>query len=121
MAAAQSAVAWRLYSPSASGGKHYYVLLFGTYVLIGWGSVTGTPQYKMHRFNSAAAAHAFAVEQTSIKERKGYELDKEPMASTASASQWLDWLEPYSMHRGSSTSLDRIFRMIFSGGIPLAS
>lgn len=121
MTAAQSAVAWRLYAPSASGGKHYYVLLFGTYVLIGWGSVSGTPQYKMHTFNSATAANAFAVEQTSVKEKKGYQLDKEPMASDAPASQWLDWLMPYRSHRGSSTALDRIFRMIFSGGTPLAS
>lgn len=116
-----TAVGWSMRAPSATGQKEYQLLMFKNLVLIGWGSTTGTMQYKLHAFASDREAQAFAVAQTEAKERKGYQMHRMPTQSDRAESMWDETLPRYFGHRGSSVSLDKTFKILFLEGAPLAS
>jgi predicted DNA-binding WGR domain protein len=116
-----TAVAWSLRAPSTTGGKEYRVLLFDRYVLIGWGAISRTMQYKVHMAPSATAARLLALDLTATKEAGGYHLFCSPVRSNTEASEWTVFLPKYYSHRGSSPVLDAAFNNLFSHGTPIAA
>lgn len=115
-----TAVAWELWAPSVSGGKHYRVLLFDRFVIIGWGSYVGTMQYKGTQHTTADWAKSFALSQTQQKEAKGYEMTVWPKSSGHGTGLWGSVLPEYVGHRGSSATLDEYFRTLLQDGVALA-
>lgn len=115
----QTAVAWRLHSPSVSGGKYYDVLLFDRYVLIGWGAIQGTVQYKMTVCQNPQHAQQVALAQTTAKESAGYKMHVWPKASQRPAAYWASVLPHYVNHRGGDIVLDEFVRVTLQEGIRL--
>lgn len=114
-----SATAWRLHSPSASGGKVYDILLVDRYVLVGYGSMSGTMQYKVSRFVHPEEARAFAVVQTEGKERRGYKLDGTVHVAPRPPRDYIDVLAARGGHRGASTAFDLWFFEAYGQGSKL--
>ena len=114
-----TASAWRLFCPSVSGGKVYDILLVDCYVLVGWGPMSGTKQYKVERFPLTSDARAWAVAQTEAKEKKGYQLDGTVHQSLENDQFYLDQVSRRFGHRGSSAALDLLFHDIYKVGIRL--
>jgi predicted DNA-binding WGR domain protein len=120
MSEAMTVIGWSLRAPSASGGKEYRIMMAEEYVLIGWGSVNGTKQYKVQRFASKTAAQAFAVEQTSAKEQGNYTLHDSPKHLTTTEAK-RELLDTLLSHRGGSSALDSSYSTLMSRGALLAA
>jgi len=118
-----TAVAWELHAPSATGGKRHRILVFGEYVVVGWGSFRGTMQYKVHYFMNAdaQAVRNFALILTGDKEKKGYELAIAPVQSHLPASTWATDLPELASVRGASYSLDLAFQLLFTQGARISA
>jgi predicted DNA-binding WGR domain protein len=114
-----TAVAWTLTCPSVSGRKEYRVLVFDKYVVVGWGVMDRSMQYKAHTEHSAKAARDYALVLTTEKEKKGYTLYRGPLRSAFTADYWDANLPGYIPVRGGSPFFDSAFRGFFTGGIEL--
>ena len=117
----ESAVAWSLRAPSATGGKDYRILVFDCYLVIGWGSRIGTMQYKVNKVSSPEFARELAIVQTSRKEKAGYVLTLGPTRSNRPASEWAAELPKHLDLRGMNGWLDHAFKILLIEGTPLAS
>lgn len=77
-------IAWRLLAPSTSGGKVYTIAVFDTELFVCWGRAVVAGDYdpgvqsKREYFASHASALAAAMDRTTAKQERGYEMDIPP-------------------------------------------
>jgi len=116
-----TSIAWTLQAPGANGtAKEYRVMLVDRHAVVGFGTAGKSLQYNVVACGSAELARQWALDQTSMKERKGYVLHVLPHQRT-SRSGITDWLVQNHEHRGGSTKLDEAFAGVFRHGSQIAA
>jgi predicted DNA-binding WGR domain protein len=80
------AAGWEMRCTSGRSNKFYRVVLAGPAVVINWGRIGTAGGLKVHRLATESAARDRALELTSEKETRGYELVREPATFPAAAA-----------------------------------
>lgn len=114
-------VAWRMQAPGASGGyKEYRLMVAGPYLIVGWGVPTKNMQYKVENHYNELNAQRYGVQQTAIKEAKGYWVSWDPMQYTVDR-YLLTVLERLhnKNHRGADATVHSVFELCFADGATL--
>ena len=113
------AIGWVLEASYATGGKEYRVMVYDKYVVVGWGSRTGSMQYKVHQEAHAAAAQEYALVLTTSKEKGGYVLTNGPKRAVSPYASWVVAIPKHYPQRGGSPFFDSAFGILMQEGVPL--
>ena len=112
-------VAWRMQAHGSSGKyKEYRLMVAGPFLIVGWGSKS--MQYKIEHHYNELNAQRYGVQQTAIKEAKGYWVSWDPMQYTVDR-YLLTVLERLhnKNHRGADTTIHSVFELCFTDGATL--